>query len=227
MSRTDPPLPLAVLISGRGGNMLAIAGACTSGAIHARIAGVVADRDSAAGIDAARQLGLPVSVVGYQDHAQRGDFEAALIRTIDASGAQLVILAGFMRILSPAFTRHYSGRLLNIHPSLLPDYKGLHTHRRVLQAGEILHGVSVHYVSDELDGGPLVRQVRITISPADTEASLSARVHGQEHIIYPQVIGWIADGRLQWRDGAPWLDGHPLRQPIVSGEDEHAKAGSV
>lgn len=227
MSRADPPLPLAVLISGRGSNMLAIAGACAGGAIHARIAGVIADRESAAGIGAARELGLPVSVVGYQDHPQRDAFEAALIRAIDASGAQLVILAGFMRILSPAFTRHYSGRLLNIHPSLLPGYKGLHTHRRVLAAGETLHGVSVHYVSDELDGGPVVRQVRITISPGDTEASLSARVHRQEHIVYPQVIGWIADGRLQWRDGAPWLDGQLLQQPVVSGENEHAEAGSV
>lgn len=216
------PLSLAILISGRGSNMLAIASACARGALRARVALVIADRDSAPGIAAASELAVPVTVINHRDFAQRADFETALSAAIDASGAQLVVLAGFMRILSPGFTGHYSGRLLNIHPSLLPHYKGLHTHRRVLAAGEVLHGVSVHYVSDELDGGPVVRQARIAVHPEDTEGSLSARIQALEHIIYPQVIGWIADERLQWRDGAPRLDGRPLLQPVISGEFDDA-----
>jgi len=219
-------LPLAILISGRGNNMLAIAQACITGAVRARIVTVIADRPSAAGIAAARGLQLPVTVLSHADYAERSRFEAALAAAIDASGAQLVVLAGFMRILSSGFTRRYTGRLLNIHPSLLPDYAGLDTHRRVLAAGEIQHGVSVHYVNDQLDGGPVVRQARIRVHADDTVDSLSARIHRQEHIIYPQVIGWIADGRLQWRDGAPWFDGRPLLQPTVSGEID-AKAGTV
>ena len=120
-----------------------------------------------------------------------------------------------MRILSGEFVAARAGRILNIHPSLLPDYRGLHTHQRVLAAGERVHGASVHFVTAELDGGPVILQSRVTVRPQDTEAALSARVQATEHIIYPRVIGWLAEGRLAWRDGRAWLDGEPLAAPVV------------
>jgi phosphoribosylglycinamide formyltransferase 1 len=212
------PLPLYIVISGRGSNMLAIAAACAERRINARVVRVVADRDSAAGVAAARAQSLSADVIPYQAYADRTAFEAALAADIDRHGTPLIVLAGFMRVLTPAFTRRYPGRMLNIHPSLLPAYPGLHTHQRALDAGDRWHGVSVHYVTEELDGGPLLRQARVPVLPGDTADSLSARIHQQEHIIYPEVIGWIASGRLQWRAGAPWLDGQRLSQPVVSGE---------
>jgi phosphoribosylglycinamide formyltransferase 1 len=208
-------LRLAVVISGRGSNMLAIARACARGRIAAQIAVVIADRASAGGIQAAQQLGLPVTLVAARDHTERASFEQALRAAIDRSGAQLVVLAGFMRILSAEFTAHYAGRMLNIHPSLLPKYPGLHTHERVLAAGDTVHGCSVHFVTGVLDGGPLVLQARVPVLPGDTPATLSARVQRQEHIIYPEVIGWIAAGRLRLREAAPEFDGRTLTEPLI------------
>jgi phosphoribosylglycinamide formyltransferase-1 len=210
-------LRLCVVISGRGSNMLTIARACASGAINASIALVIADRPEAGGIAAARELGLPVEVIAARDCADRNAFEKALRDAIDASGAQLVVLAGFMRILSPAFAAHFAGRMLNIHPSLLPLYPGLHTHERVLAAGDAQHGCSVHYVTGVLDGGPLVMQARVPVLPGDTPESLSARVQQQEHIIYPEVIGLIAAGRLSLRGETLMLDGQALREPLTRG----------
>jgi phosphoribosylglycinamide formyltransferase 1 len=212
-----PALAVAVLISGRGSNMAAIATACASGQINAHIVRVIADRTTAGGIELARQLGLEVSVVPARQYANHAAFEAALRAAIDASGARLVVLAGFMRILSPDFAARYAGAMLNIHPSLLPRFPGLHTHERVLAAQEHEHGASVHFVTGELDAGPLLRQARVQVLPGDTPTSLSARVQAQEHIIYPEVVGWIAAGRLSTVDALPWLDGRPLRQPVVTG----------
>jgi phosphoribosylglycinamide formyltransferase-1 len=212
-----PALAVAVLISGRGSNMAAIASACASGQINARIVRVIADRATAGGIELARQLGLEASVVPARQYADHAAFEAALRAAIDASGARLVVLAGFMRILSPEFAARYAGAMLNIHPSLLPKFPGLHTHERALAAQEHEHGASVHFVTGELDAGPLLRQARVPVLPGDTPASLSARVQAQEHIIYPEVIGWIAAGRLKTVDGLPWLDGRALRQPVATG----------
>jgi phosphoribosylglycinamide formyltransferase-1 len=202
-------LALAVLISGRGSNMAAIAGACATGQIAARIVRVIADRRGAAGTLLAVELGLQVDVLPFEEYADRGAFEAALRSTIDASGAQLVVLAGFMRILSPQFTAHYDGAILNIHPSLLPGYPGLHTHERVLKAGEREHGATVHFVTGELDAGPVALQARVPVLPGDTVESLSGRVQQQEHIIYPQVIGWIAAGRLRQTGNTVQLDDQP------------------
>jgi phosphoribosylglycinamide formyltransferase 1 len=210
-------LRLCVVISGRGSNMLTIARACASGAINASIALVIADRPEAGGIAAARELGLPVEMIAARDCADRNAFEKALRDAIDASGAQLVVLAGFMRILSPTFAAHFAGRMLNIHPSLLPLYPGLHTHERVLAAGDAQHGCSVHYVTGVLDGGPLVMQARVPVLPGDTPESLSARVQQQEHIIYPEVIGLIAAGRLSLRGETLMLDGQALREPLTRG----------
>jgi phosphoribosylglycinamide formyltransferase-1 len=214
------PLQLAIVISGRGSNMQCIASACNDGSINARVVRVIADRASATGLQLANDMGLSVNLIDAGSYADRASFDQALAADIDASGAGLVILAGFMRILGAAFCARYAGRLLNIHPSLLPAHKGLHTHRRVLAAAEPRHGVTVHYVTSALDGGPLVLQARVPVLPGDDETSLSARVQLQEHIIYPQVVGWIASGRLCWREGAPWLDGRILDAPVVTGTSE-------
>jgi phosphoribosylglycinamide formyltransferase-1 len=212
-------LRLAVLISGFGSNMVAIARACASGQIRASIAVVIADQPAAGGIGRARELDIPVQIVDRADFRRDGKpdraaFEAALKTAVDASGADLVILAGFMRVLSADFVASYEGRLLNIHPSLLPRLKGLDTHARALASGDREHGASVHFVTAELDGGPVVLQAVVPVLPGDDVAGLSARVHAQEHIIYPRVIEWLAAGRLQWNQGNPTLDGAPLTEPV-------------
>jgi phosphoribosylglycinamide formyltransferase 1 len=208
-------LALAVVISGRGSNMAAIAHACERDLIHARIATVIADRPDAGGIALARKLGIAAQVVAYSDFSSPAAFEHALGAAIDASGAQLVVLAGFMRILSPQFARRYAGAMLNIHPALLPKYRGLHTHERALRAKEVVHGASVHFVTGELDAGPIVLQARVPVLADDTAERLSARVQRQEHIIYPKVIGWIAAQRLRLVNDVVYLDGRALKQPLV------------
>ena len=210
-----PELALAIVISGRGSNMAAIAQACARGMIGARVVRVIADRPDAGGIAVARSLGLETAVVAARDFADRAAFEQALGAAIDASGARLVVLAGFMRILSPEFAQRYAGAMLNIHPSLLPKFPGLHTHQRVLEAGDREHGASVHFVTGELDAGPVVLQARVAVLPDDTAGRLSARVQQQEYIIYPEAIGLIAAGRLQLVESKPYLDGQPLAQPLV------------
>ncbi len=211
-------LRLAILISGRGSNMVAIANECAAGNIDATVAVVISDQADAAGLVRAAELGLPTRLVDADEFrsAERFDkaaFEAALTDAIDSSGATFVVLAGFMRVLSAGFVARYAGRVLNIHPSLLPRHKGLHTHERALGAGDSEHGVSVHYVTADLDGGPVILQARVPVLAGDTAASLSARVQAQEHIIYPRVLQWIATGRLVYRDGGPLLDGVPLTTP--------------
>jgi len=211
-------LPFAVLVSGRGSNMLALEQATRDGRIDGSIVTVLSDRADAAGIPAARALGLEASVLTPAPGPGRAAYGAALTAAIEASGAELVVLAGFMRILDGGFVRRWAGRLLNIHPSLLPAYRGLHTHRRVLEAGERRHGCTVHYVVEELDAGPIVIQGSLAVRPGEDEGALSARVQRLEHIIYPRAVGWFADGRLAWRDGAAFMDGAPIRPEIVEEE---------
>ena len=206
------PLQLGILISGRGSNMTAIVRAALAGEIAVHPAIVIADRADAAGILSARELGVPTAVLSADSD---GPFEERLVTTLEAAQAEAIALAGFMRILSAALVGRYLGRMLNVHPSLLPAYRGLHTHRRVLAAGDSAHGASVHFVTPELDAGPTVLQSRVAVLPADTEASLAARVLAAEHVIYPRVLGWLGSGRLIWRAGAPWLDGGRLAAPIV------------
>ncbi len=212
------PLAVAALISGRGSNMAAIAEAGLAGRIPARVVLVVCDRAEAAGLHRARELGIPCEVVAPAGHADRASYGASLAAVLDAAAPGLVALAGFMRILDAGFVRRYEGRMLNIHPSLLPAYPGLHTHRRVLEARDPVHGCTVHFVTEELDAGPAVIQARIAVQAQDTEASLSARVQRWEHSIYPEAVGWFAAGRLEWRDRAAWLDGRRLEQPVQRGE---------
>ncbi|HEX4647568.1 MAG TPA: phosphoribosylglycinamide formyltransferase [Steroidobacteraceae bacterium] len=211
---TRTPLETAILISGRGSNMLAIARACLSGSIAAHVALVISDRADAPGLARARELGLETAVL---EQSERGTapLERSLSAILEARRPDVIALAGFMRILSGPLVASYLGRMLNIHPSLLPRYRGLHTHRRALEAGDAEHGASVHFVTAELDAGPVVLQSKVPVVPGDTEATLSARVQATEHIIYPRVLGWFAERRLAWRDGAAWLDGRRLDAPIV------------
>ncbi len=217
------PLQLAVLISGRGSNMAAIARACLAGHINAQVRVVISDRPDAAGLGVARDLGIEALTVPWQGAARREAFERELGEALDAHRADLIVLAGFMRILSAQFAGRYAGRVLNIHPSLLPKYTGLHTHRRALEARDTEHGASVHFVTAELDGGPVVLQSRVPVRREDTEADLSARVQATEHIIYPRVIGMLADGRLVWDDGRVRLDGKLLDAPLVENLSAHAR----
>jgi phosphoribosylglycinamide formyltransferase-1 len=208
-----------VLISGTGSNMVAIARACQSGQINAEVALVVSDVPTAGGIARAQALGIATAVVDRSAMRTAGKpdrelFETALAETIDTSGADIVVLAGFMRILSAGFVARYEGRMLNIHPSLLPRYPGLDTHARVLAAGGREHGASVHFVTSELDGGPVVAQAMVPVQAGDDVGSISASVHAREHILYPMVIEWLTRGRLQWNHGSPLLDGAPLSAPV-------------
>ncbi|MBS0416428.1 MAG: phosphoribosylglycinamide formyltransferase [Proteobacteria bacterium] len=214
LSSTSDPLRLAILISGRGSNMATIARECLERRINARVAVVISNKPGVAGLPTAQQMGLRTQVVPSSG-VGREDFEKALTATLDEHAPDLVILAGFMRVLTAPFVRHYSGRMINIHPSLLPKYTGLHTHQRVLDAGDTEHGATVHFVTPELDGGPLILQSRVPVKTADSEATLAARVQATEHVIYPRVIAWIADKRLDWNGGRPLLDGKHLTQPVV------------
>jgi len=212
---TSEPLRLAILISGRGSNMAAIARACAARDINAVVDVVIADRPGAGGLDMARGFGIPTAVVPWQSLDDRDAAERLLTQMLDAYSPDVIVLAGFMRTLSPQFVERYAGHMLNIHPSLLPLYRGLRTHRRVLEAGDAHHGASIHFVTAELDGGPVVLQSRVPVNPGDTEAVISDRVQKTEHMIYPRVIGWLADKRLTWRASQPWFDGKPLITPLV------------
>jgi len=201
---------VVVLISGSGSNLQALidslAGADTPAAIRA----VISNRADAYGLERARQAGIETRFLDHKSYADRESFDAALIQAIDGFDADLVLLAGFMRILSADFVRHYQGRLLNIHPSLLPKYKGLHTHQRALEAGDAEHGCSVHFVTEELDGGPLVVQAAIPVESDDTPETLAQRVHVQEHVIYPLAMRWFAEGRVRLGEQGAMLDGELL-----------------
>jgi len=216
------PMPVAVVISGRGSNMEAIARASLAAGSPFKVVSVIADRETAGGLARAAALGIPTSVVPVKQFADRGSFDAALATELEASGAQLIALAGFMRILSAEFVQRFEGRLLNIHPSLLPKYKGLDTHARALAAGDSHHGASVHYVTAELDGGPVIMQGRLRLRSADTSDTVSARVHTLEHIIYPHVCTLIAGRRVEWRAGKVFFDGAPLATPLIEESDAAA-----
>jgi phosphoribosylglycinamide formyltransferase-1 len=215
MSGGTQPLPVVVLISGTGSNLRAIAEQVRAGALPVEIRAVISDRAEATGLAWAGAAGLPTAVVPARDYAGRAAFDMALAAEIDRHAPGLVVLAGFMRVLGPALVDRYAGRMLNIHPSLLPRHRGLHTHRRVLEAGDAVHGASVHFVTRELDGGPVVLQARVPVRADDDESTLAARVLAQEHRIYPECIGWYATGSLQWRAGTVLLDGRVLEAPVV------------
>jgi phosphoribosylglycinamide formyltransferase-1 len=205
---------IVVLISGRGSNMRALAGRSADPAMGYEVAGVLSDRPQAAGLEAAADLGIPARALVPDPAAPRVEYEAALAAAIEEFAPSLIVLAGFMRILSAPFVARYAGRILNIHPSLLPKYPGLDTHRRVLAARESEHGATVHFVTEQLDGGPLIIQGRIPVEPDDDPQSLQARVYVLEHCIYPLAVRWYCSGRLRYREGRAWLDGKPLSAPV-------------
>jgi len=208
-------LRIVVLISGGGSNLQAIIDACASGAVHGEVVAVISNRADAFGLQRARRAGIPTEVVDHREYPERDAFDRALAARIDRHRPDLVVLAGFMRILSPGFVRHYAGRMLNIHPSLLPHFQGLHTHQRALEANHEVHGASVHFVTEELDGGPVVLQAEVPVLPGDDASALAARVLEQEHRIYPTVIQWFAEGRLSYDpDQGLTLDQDPLTRPI-------------
>lgn len=195
---------IVVLISGRGSNMVALARACREQNWPARIEAVIADREDAPGCEAARALGLRVEVVAFRQFPSRGAFDAALADRLEAVAPDVVALAGFMRVLAPDLVARYEGRMLNVHPSLLPAFPGLSTHRRVLEGGAWLHGATVHYVSAELDGGAIIAQAAVAVRPDDDATRLSARVLEAEHRIYPMAMAWHLAGRLR-------IEGHRVR----------------
>jgi phosphoribosylglycinamide formyltransferase 1 len=208
------PLPIAILISGRGTNMRAIAERAAAGILPVEVRVVISDKPSAAGLETAAAMGITTRVIEPRAFADRAAYDRALVQLLAEYEPRLIVLAGFMRILTPHFIGAFAGQMLNVHPSLLPKYRGLHTHRRAIEAGETLHGVSVHFVTEELDGGPVILQAEVPIMPGDSETTLSARVQRSEHRIYPQVIDWFARGRLLLKDGRAWLDGMPLDAPL-------------
>jgi phosphoribosylglycinamide formyltransferase-1 len=192
---------VVILISGRGSNMEAIVRACATQAWPARVAAVVSNRADAAGLTFARERGLATAVVDHRAFASREAFDAELATTVEAFAPDVVALAGFMRILGAGFVQRFEGKLVNIHPSLLPAFAGLHTHRRAIEAGCKVAGASVHFVTADLDRGPIIGQAVVPVLPFDTEASLAARVLEQEHVLYPRAIRWLVEGVLALREG--------------------------
>lgn len=192
---------IVILISGRGSNMQAIMRAAAAEKWSARIAAVISNRSQAAGLQVAAEAGIPVVVVDHQGYTDREAFDAALAAAIDLFEPDLVLLAGFLRILTAGFVEHYRGRMLNIHPSLLPSFPGLATHKQALAAGVSEHGATVHFVTPDLDHGPIVEQASVQVRSDDTEATLAVRVLEQEHIIYPRAVRSFIEGRLRMEDG--------------------------
>lgn len=209
------PLPVAVLVSGFGSNLQALLDAKDHGRLNVEFRLVASDRPEVPGLKRARRAGLATAALPPDDCADRAAWNDALATALRESGAELVVLAGFMRVLGAELVRAWQGRMLNVHPSLLPLHRGLHTHRRALQAGDRMHGASIHFVTEELDGGPVILQARVPVLAGDTEERLAARVQAREHEVYPRVVQWIADGWLEWRDDGPWLFGRRLAEPVV------------
>ena len=203
-----------MLVSGGGSNLQAIIDSQRRGELDIELVAVLSDKPQAYGLVRAAVAGIDTGCVLPADHAQRESYDAALSQQLDRYRPDLVLLAGFMRILTPAFVAHYSGKLLNIHPSLLPKFPGLHTHKRALEAGERWHGCTVHFVTETLDGGPRIIQGRVPVLPDDDADRLAQRVLAVEHRIYPEAIRLICEGRVRFAEGAAWLDGKPLTEPL-------------
>ena len=198
---------IVILISGRGSNMEALIAARDAGTLPVNIAAVISNRPAAGGLETAARAGITAHYIDHKAFAERDRFDAALAECIDSFAPDLVVLAGFMRILSDGFVRHYAGRLMNIHPSLLPAFPGLHTHRQALAEGVRVHGCTVHFVTPTLDHGPIIIQAAVPVLDSDDEATLAARVLRQEHCIYPQAVRWFVDGKLRVDNGRVRLAG--------------------
>ena len=207
-------LSAAVLISGSGSNLQAFIDEVAAGKLDLELAIVLSNEPDAFGLERARRAGIETVCIRHQDFPGRTSFDAALVECLDRYQPGLIILAGFMRILTGTFVNHFSGRVLNIHPSLLPKFPGLDTHQRAIDAGEKWHGCTVHFVTEDLDGGPAIIQGRVPVMPDDSAEELAARVLEVEHQIYPEAARMFASGRLECRDGSAWLDGERLDEPL-------------
>ncbi|MCF8483240.1 MAG: phosphoribosylglycinamide formyltransferase [Rhodospirillum sp.] len=214
--KAPPRLKVAVLISGRGSNMEALIAACAEPEFPAEIVTVVSNRPDAKGLDKARDAGLTTKVIDHKDFQSRESFEDALHSHLEDSGAKLICLAGFMRLLTSRFVERWRDRMINIHPSLLPSFKGLHTHERVLEAGTRFHGCTVHFVRPEMDDGPIIAQACLPVMPNDTPDSLGARVLVQEHRIYPLALRLVAEGKVIVRGGRALIDSPPPDTALVN-----------
>jgi phosphoribosylglycinamide formyltransferase-1 len=205
---------VVILISGRGSNMRSLIEHSREPGAPYTVCRVFSDKSDAAGLELARGLGVPAQALPAAETADRAAYDRALAAAIQIYSPSLIVLAGFMRILSAQFVRDFAGKILNIHPSLLPKFPGLHTHRRALEAGEPEHGATVHFVTERLDCGPPIIQARVAVAANDDEASLAARVQALEHRIYPVAVRWFCEGRLRYDAGCAWLDGRLLREPV-------------
>jgi phosphoribosylglycinamide formyltransferase-1 len=207
-----------VLVSGRGSNLRAIINRSEAGELKTEIAAVISDRPATPAIELAIGAGIPALTLDYAAFSERSEFDVAIERLLAGLNPELVVLAGFMRILPTGLVEAFHGRMLNVHPSLLPKYPGLRTYRRALESGDEWHGSTVHFVTPQLDAGPSIIQYRVRVQPDDDEASLRERVVRGEHLIYPRSIAWAAEGRLQLVENEPWLDGRRLTAPLVETE---------
>jgi phosphoribosylglycinamide formyltransferase-1 len=212
------PKKIAVLISGNGSNLQAIIDDQTKTSDLYEIALVISNRPDAYGLERAKKAGIATLCIDHTDYASREEFDTQMQLQLDQAEIDLVVLAGFMRILTQGFTQHFLGKMLNIHPSLLPKYTGLHTHKRALEAGDTEHGLSIHFVTPELDGGPVILQAKVAIESDETEQSLQQKVHQQEHIAYPLVVRWFCEERIQLVDNRVVYFGQQLQQPLLLAE---------
>jgi phosphoribosylglycinamide formyltransferase-1 len=205
----------AILISGSGTNLQAFVDQVADGTLDLDLCLVFSNNPGAYGLERARTAGIPTACIEHGDFADRESFDRAVADVIDASNPELIVLAGFMRILSPWFVEHYVGKILNIHPALLPKYPGLNTHQRVLDSGDEWHGSTVHFVTEELDGGPRILAGRLQVDPTESADELQHRVQAVEHQIYPQAAGLVGSGRVEFLNGETWIDGEVAATPIV------------
>jgi phosphoribosylglycinamide formyltransferase-1 len=211
---TDRAYSLAVLISGNGSNLQAIIDGCADGRIDATIRCVISNVADAYGLQRARRAGIATEILAHGDYPDRSLYDTELAGLLDGYDVDLIVLAGFMRILGAKFINSYAHRIINLHPSLLPRHKGLDTHAHVLRAGDKMHGASVHFVTADLDSGPVITQASTPVEADDTEDTLQYKIHGLEHVILPRVVGWFAQHRVELSDGQVLLDGSVIEQPV-------------
>ena len=205
---------IVVLVSGDGSNLQALIDSCHSGRIRAQIVGVISNEPNAYALERARLANIPTQVINHREYADRGSFEVEVTRVIQEWKAELILLAGFMRVLTPGFVNRYSGQMINIHPSLLPAYRGLNTHARVLETGDRMHGCSIHFVTSDLDAGAVIAQAVTNVLPTDDLPTLTKKVRALEHHLYPLVVSWIAAGRIALLGNKVYLDGQEQLSPI-------------
>jgi phosphoribosylglycinamide formyltransferase-1 len=224
----NPPIKrIVVLISGSGTNLQALIDHAQLDTLSGQIVAVVSNRPDVMGLKRAAIAGIPARTLDHHHFSNRTQFDRALMTLIDSYHPDLVVLAGFMRILTPDFVRHYHGRMLNIHPSLLPLYPGLHTHQRALEARDRQHGSTVHFVTEELDGGPLIIRAKVPVLPEDTAETLQKRVLEQEHRIYPLAVSWFCQGRLSLRNHQAHFDSKPMSAPFCVGDTQESLPEAV